>query len=74
MTAARQAVNEHDVTEVAMGRICEALGSLAREPGLKDEYSMRKLHGGGATSVVLASESAEGLTLSTFLHKYDDVL
>jgi len=63
MTEARQAVNEHGVTEVAMGRICEGLGSLAREPGLKNEYSMRKLHGGGATSVVLASESDEGLTL-----------
>lgn len=63
MAEARRAVNDNGVNDVAMERICEALGRLAREPGLKDEYSMRQLHGGGASSVVLASESDDGLTL-----------
>jgi len=63
MTDARRAVNENGISEGTMQRICESLGRLAREPDLKEEYSMRQLHGGGASSVVLASEGDDGLTL-----------
>lgn len=63
MAGARRAVNEKGVTEAAMGDICGVLARLAQEPNLKNAYAMSNLHGGGATSVVLASESDDGLTL-----------
>ena len=64
MADARRAVDELGVTEAAMHRIQEALARLAREPGLKEGFTLRELHGGGASAAVLASEGDEGLTLT----------
>lgn len=59
----RRAVDQFGVTETTVDTICKALGQLAKQAGLKEEYRLRQLHGGGATSVILASEGDEGMTL-----------
>ena len=52
MAEARQAVTELGVTDAAMNRIREALARLAKQPGLKEEFTLRKLHGGGASAAL----------------------
>lgn len=63
LAAARRAIDEHGITEAAMLRIQQALGSLAKTPGLKEHSALREMHGTDAASTVLASEGSEGLTL-----------
>ncbi len=65
MAEARQAINEHGVTEVAMGRIQVALRKLAQTPGLHNHAAMQGLHRSGAAAAKLASEGPDGLTLVT---------
>ena len=64
MLKARQAVSENGVTDAAMDRIRDALANLARHPGLKEEFTLRQLHGGGTSVALLSSEGEDGLTLT----------
>lgn len=60
---ARQAIDEHGVSETAMRAIQKALHKLASTPNLGEAASLQELHSSGAAASVLASEGAEGITL-----------
>jgi predicted metal-dependent enzyme (double-stranded beta helix superfamily) len=60
---ARQAIDEHGVSDTAMQAIQKALGKLASTPGLGEAASLQELHRSGAAASVLASEGADGITL-----------
>jgi predicted metal-dependent enzyme (double-stranded beta helix superfamily) len=60
---ARQAIDRHGVSRMAMEAIQKILHNLASTPGLGEAASLQELHQSGAAATVLASEGAEGITL-----------
>ena len=64
LQTARNAVEEHGVTDAAMKQIQVALAELAQVEGLRDRPDMKGLHGSKSTeAIVLATEGDDGLTL-----------
>ena len=60
---ARQAIDEHGVSERGMQAIQSVLHRLASTPGLGEAVTLQELHSGSAAVAVLASEGSDGITL-----------
>ena len=63
LIGARQAIDQHGVSEMAMQAIQKVLRNLASMSGLGEAASLQELHKSGAAATVLASEGTEGITL-----------